>query len=119
MITLELTAWERLQLSGWAAGNVRGDLDVQRHGMRLLDVLELSEEEKEAAGWHEIRHPRCPMCRREGGIEIALENPETVFVLSFEDGDAALLRPAIAWDWPLDRQGRVLALLEKLRTANG
>lgn len=102
MKNLELTTWERATLVIYINSAGRGNLSQIRRYFRLLDVLELSEEEKSLVGWKDDEK-----------TGPTWEDMERTFVLTLEDADFDLLSKATDWNgWRVDRL--TLALLEKL-----
>jgi hypothetical protein len=102
--TLNLTIWERVQLTTLMAQQ-RGNPQQYRKSIRVLDVVELNEEEQEAVGYEATV--------TNGRLDFNWKH-ERDFELSFEDADYKTLTMAVtSFDgWPTDR--RVGALLDKL-----
>lgn len=50
---IKLTTWERVQLIQ-LVGDARGNVAQVRLGLRALEILELSETEKQQVGWRDI-----------------------------------------------------------------
>jgi len=102
MKALDLTTFERMTLAQWV-NQQKGDLRKIRQLIKLLDKLELSEEEKRAVGWVQVDN------------QMMWKAKDRVFDLEFEDAEFDLLLPALKAEWPADRV--VLAMLEKLEEA--
>lgn len=107
MKTLTLNIWERVQLTSLTAQQ-RGNPQQYRKSIRVLDVVELSEDEREAVGYKETVTG--------GRLDFNWER-EQDFELSFEDADYKTLVTAATsfTGWPADR--RVGTLLDKLGVA--
>ena len=103
MKQLDLTTFERMTLAQWV-NQQKGDLRKIRQLIKLLDKLELSEQEKRAVGWVQVEN------------QMMWKDKERTFDLEFEDDQFDLLLPALEGKWPADRV--VLAMLEKLEEAN-
>jgi len=97
MKELKLTTWDRFYLlqSIPKQGDTR---DVRKH-LRLLDLLELTEEEKGLVGWHEMQvmTPRGPVTsatwgNKEQGAQV---DTDYVFIVEMEDADAAHLKQIV------------------------
>lgn len=99
---LDLTAFERVQLVSWL-GRQQGDVGYIRCAIALIDRLELSDEEKELAGW------------RQDGDVIQFKNSEVTFELELGKSELLLLKLALQQKWPINRL--ILAMLEKLEAA--
>lgn len=99
---IELTTWERVQLM-LLIGNTRGNVTQVRLGLRALDVLELSDEEKKQIGWFEPADGIIQWQDRERTWELQFDDELWKFVVS----QAKARR-----DWPINRL--TLALLDKL-----
>lgn len=107
MKTLTLDIWERVQLTTLMAQQ-RGNPAQYRRSIRVLDVVELSEEEREAVGYEATV--------TDGRLDFNWKH-EWKYELSFEDADWKTLTAAVTsfGGWPTDR--RVGALLDKLGIA--
>ena len=105
MIALELTTFERLTLGNWVAQQ-KGDLRQIRQWIQVLDVLELSEAEKNAVGY--VQHPNGQAVWKE---------TERTFEIALEYALFALLQPALKAPWPANRL--ILAMLDKIEAARG
>lgn len=105
MKTLHLTTWERTSLAGFIAQQ-RGDLAQLRRFMRLLDILELDDEDRAAVGWKETENGQA-----------AWVEAEHEFELEFEDADFDLLaKTALPFNgWPANRL--VVTMLDKIEAA--
>lgn len=103
MKTISLTVFERLQLMGWL-NQRQGDLRFLRRAMRVLDALELSEEEREEVG----------LVEADGMLR--WQDQERVFRIELEDADFALLAEAVGGKgWPVNPL--ILAMLERIEQA--
>jgi hypothetical protein len=104
MKTLNLNIWERVQLTTLMAQQ-RGNPQQYRKSIRVLDVVELNEDEREAVGYEATV--------TDGRLDFDWKH-ERDFELSFEDADWDTLLAAVTSfsGWPTDR--RVGALLDKL-----
>ena len=101
MKTLSLTVFERLQLAGWL-NQQRGDMRFLRRAMRLLDQLELTDEEKQGVGFVDV-----------GGGVFRWDESEQEFTINVADDEFALLRSALKWqEWPVNPL--ILAMLDKI-----
>jgi hypothetical protein len=105
MKTLQLTTWERTTLALLIARQ-RGDLAMLRRYFRLLDVLELSEDERKLVGWE--------LTDSSNGNIATWQRAEHAFQIELEDADFALLQnTAMSWDgWQPTEL--TLSMLEKL-----
>lgn len=104
MKTLTLNIWERVQLTQLMAQQ-RGNPQQYRKSIRVLDVVELTEEEQKAVGYQAtVVNER---------LDFSWQH-ERDFELSFEDADFKTLTDAVYSfsGWPTDR--RVGALLDKI-----
>lgn len=101
---LELTTFERVSLAQWI-GQQTGDLRRIRYLIRVLDKLELSDEEKRAVGWVQVEK------------QLMWKDKDRSFQLEFEDAEFELLSPALEGQWPADRF--ILGMLEKIEEAKG
>lgn len=99
---LNLNTWQRLMLRALVA-TTHGDLRKIRQGLKALDVLELTPEEREAVGL--VDHPDGGSTWTEAGHRFELE---------FSDEAIELLRELVAAkdDWPMTRD--VVDLCEQL-----
>ena len=98
---IELTTWERVQLA-LMIGNARGNVAQVRQGMRALDVLELSDEEKKEIGWLRPAEGIVQWQDRERTWELQIDDELWKFVIQ----QAQARR-----DWPVNRL--TLQLLDK------
>jgi len=106
MKQLSLTTWERAQLIA-LVNQQSGDLTKLRRWLRVLDVVDLSEDEKEAVGWEDLADGRSKW-----------EDGDRLWELHFEDADFALLATtAIEYPrWPvLSKIVDMLDTLEKVK----
>ena len=105
MKTLTLNIWERVQLTQLMAQQ-RGNPQQYRKSIRVLDVVELTEDEQETVGYKAT-------VTTDGRLDFNWQH-ERDFELSFEDADFKTLTDAVYSfsGWPTDR--RVGALLDKL-----
>lgn len=124
MKQLSLNAWERVQLA--ACVPERGSLHDYRMYVRLLDVLELSQEERERIGWKEtlVLQDGEPVINPQTGlpvVSITVQQPELEFELAFEDADfdnlMALVDKRETWAIRGPDRQRTKALLDKLDKA--
>lgn len=99
---LNCNTWQRLMLRALVA-TTHGDLRKIRQGLKALDVLELTPEEREAVGL--VDHPDGGATWTEAGHRFELE---------FSDEAIELLRELVAAkdDWPMSRD--VVDLCEQL-----
>jgi hypothetical protein len=112
MRKLELTTWERVNLAG-IISQQRGNLAQVRRFLRLLDELELTEEEKEFVGWN----LRVVVDEGDNRVELpqwARDKANHLFEVVLEDADFDLLRKtALGFDkWTINQP--TLVMLEKL-----
>lgn len=121
MKNLELTTWERMQLVECVPE--RGFTRDLRKYLRLLDILELTPEERGKVGWTEtpVIRQGLPVINPHTGmpvVGVTVGQPQKTFELAFEDADLDLLVKLVGLreTWPfkgLDGQ-RTEALLDKL-----
>jgi len=106
MKTIELTTWERVQLTLVVGSQVPGRNTVAavRLGCKALDVLELTEEEKLKVGWMVLPDSR---------IEWRLGDT-TKWPLEFTDDVWNFIKQRVKayQDWPVNRLTN--ALLDKI-----
>lgn len=99
---VKLTTWERVQLAVMV-GRARGNVAQVRQGMHALDILELSNEEKEEIGWSEPAEGIVQWQDREQIWELQIDDELWKFVVA----QAKARR-----DWPINQL--TLQLLDKL-----
>lgn len=101
-MTLNLNTWQRLMLRALVA-TTHGDLRKIRQGLKALDVLEPTAEERQLVGL--VDHPDGGSTWTEGGQRFELE---------FSDEAIELMRELVAAknDWPMTRD--VVDLCEQL-----
>ena len=125
MKTLELTTWERTQLM--ACVPERGTTSDMRKYMRILNVLELTQEERDEVGWTEslVIQDGKPAINPQTGIpliNITVQKPELAFKLSLEDADfgnlMALVDTRETWAIRGPDGKRTEVLLDKLKEAS-
>jgi len=105
MTTLKLSAWERLMLTrALPQGGTLQQISVY---LRILEVLRLKEDEREAVGWQE---------NPDAGT-VTIQNAAHEFDVEIEDADFATLHQLTSqWDgWPTAPES--LALMAKLDAA--
>jgi len=90
-----------LQLAGWL-NQQRGDLKFLRRALRVLETLELSEQEKEEVGLVQA------------GEMLRWRDEERRFSIKLEDEDFKLLSQALEATWPVN--ALILAMLEHLES---
>lgn len=103
-MTLTLNTWQRIILVRIVEG-MRGTVGQLRQGMRLLDALELSDEEKAQVGY------------QENGNAAYWDDTERRWSVTIErDEDAQLLRRLVEQfdGWPQDNAELVFDLVEQL-----
>lgn len=124
MKQLDLITWERQQII--LCVPERGSPANFRAYVRILDVAELTSEEKDEVGWTETQmlRDRQQLVNARTGlpiVNVTVEKPEHIFELSFEDADyKVLMQLAEARDtWAIrgPEKERVRVLLDKLETA--
>jgi len=105
MTTLKLNAWERLMLTRCLPQG--GTLQQIAIYLRVLEVLRLKEDEREAVGWQE---------NPDAGT-VTIQNAAHEFDVEIEDADFATLHQLTSqWDgWPTAPES--LALKAKLDAA--
>lgn len=106
MLKLHLTTWERLALIGMV-GNLEGiNMALMFKAGKVLEVLDLSTEEREAAGMAQM------------GNAIVWDNA-TEYDLEFDDPEALKLLQfaAKAHKYNMAERANILPLLEKLDLA--
>ena len=122
MKTLELTTWERTQLV--ACVPERGTTSDMRKYMRILNVLELTQEERDEVGWAAalaVQNGKPVVNPRSGTplINVTWKKPELTFKLSLEDADFGNLMALVDTreTWAIKGQEGKLAeaLLDKLK----
>lgn len=102
---LNLTTWQRMACVQ-ALNAQAGHISMLRKALRLLDVLELSPEEREQVGL--VQHPNGNM---------SWQDPALRFELEIADRElAAFLRRAVEGyqGWPVSEAGLALDLAEQL-----
>ena len=99
MKKLELTTFERMALAQWV-NQQKGDLRTIRSLIRLLDKLELSDDEERAVGFVQVDD------------RLMWTDQDRTFPLQLEDAEFDLLAPALEAEWQADRL--ILAMLEKI-----
>lgn len=104
MKTLELTVFERVQLLDWL-GRQQGTLAEIRRALPVMDVLELSDEEKVQVEFVQHANGR-----------VTWKDTDRMFALELEDAQFDVLKPALQSQWPMARP--ILAMLEKIEAAN-
>lgn len=116
--TLQLTTWERTQLINLVATQ-EGNVVQLRQWFQILDVLELSEDEKELVGWQRWQDDGiCPHCKGSlpgrGQQRFMWRDSAHLFDLEFEDADFIILSQAAMTfpRWPANRL--CLELLDKV-----
>lgn len=89
-VQLSLNTWQRMTLLTMV-NNVKGDLRTVRKALKALDVLEMSDEEREAVGL--VDHPNGAVTWTEATHRFELE---------VDDNTAAFLRQQVEakTDWP-------------------
>lgn len=116
-----LTTWERMQLVTCVPE--RGRTNDLRKYMRLLNILDLTPEEKEEVEWTEtlVLQDGQPVLNPQTGVPVAnitVQKPELVFELSFEDADFDILMELVdareTWAIRGPDGKRTEALLDKL-----
>ena len=120
MKTIELTAWERATLVEYITRqDARADFAHLLKTIKLLDILELSEDEKKEVGWtDEPGFIACPKCK--AAIQTSpdgigrWDNTEMAWTLEFEDADFELLSGAISFQWPAQAARLLAPMLKKL-----
>ena len=103
MKTIELTVWERVNLVGVARGQTAKDLDGLRQWLKILEILNLTEEEQVEIGLVQ------------DGQSFQWEDAERLFEMEFEDADYKLLKDVVKAksDWPVTSAENTIPLLEK------
>ena len=81
MRELRLTTWERLELRRCIPPDA--PMDDLPALLRLLDILVLSDEEKETVGYREVE----VLTAQGPGLQPLWDEPEMEFTLEFETGD--------------------------------
>lgn len=124
MKQLELNTWQRTQLAACVPG--RGTTSDFRKYMRILDIVELTQEERDEVGWVEtlvVRDGK-PAVNPQTGIPLInarWQEPDLTFELSFEDADfdvlMALVETRETWAIRGPEGKRTEALLDKLKEA--
>ena len=106
-LSLTLTTWQRVMITK-IIGQLRGPLNVLREGMKLLDALELSAEDKATVGYVELP-----------GGSARWEDVEHTWQIEVEANLMPLLRNQVQdWpDWPLAMLGQVEDFLAQLEPA--
>jgi len=90
---LQLNTWQRVQLE-LLVGGVKGDASTVRKAVKLLDVLEMTDSEREQVGLRFV----------EGGM--VWDKPNHLFTVEIKDGNLeAFLRQLVKQkeDWPANR----------------
>jgi len=108
MPKVELTTWDRLRLIG-IVEQLRGNVGLIRRAGRVLDILALTDEEKEEVGLHQ-----------EGPVTTWKDRDRT-FQLEMADDELALLKQALpSYDgWRATELSLVDALFERLKIDPG
>lgn len=106
-MTLNLNTWQRMTLLTMV-NSVRGDLRTVRKALRAIDVLEMSDAEREAVGLTE--HPNGAVTWTEAAHRFELE---------VDDNTAAFLRQQVEAksDWPVSAD--VVDLCDQLGIPEG
>ena len=120
MKTVELSVWERVQLAQYInRSDAKADLSGMKQALKVLDILELTEEEKAEIGWtDEPTFLTCPHCQAD--IQTSPDgigrwtDAEKVWELEFEDADFGLLKSATTFNWPTSLSKLLVPMLEKL-----
>jgi len=121
MKTIELlTAWERGALVEYITRpEARADYAHLLKVIKVLGILELSEDEKKEVGWaDEPSFIACPKCQTP--IQTSLDgvgrwdNTEMAWTLEFEDADFELLSGATTFQWPTQAARLLAPMLKKL-----
>jgi len=105
MIELELTTWERVQLYA-VLGAQRGDVALIRRLIKVLDMLELTDDEKEAVGYEDISAGAAKWEKRDHIFIIMLEKEQFNLLVEIAKDFK---------DWPASRF--VVDLFDKLEAA--
>lgn len=110
MKELKFTTWERVQLIQCVPPTGRTIDDVRKH-LRVADILELTEEEKELVGWIEVQTTQG--MSTSWGIDAKVK-PDHEFEIKLEDADLAHLMQLVGQrnEWPTSQL--TLDLHEKL-----
>jgi hypothetical protein len=99
---LNINTWQRIQLE-LLIGEVKGPAATVRKAVKLLDVLEMSKDEKEAVGLRQVQ----------GGM--VWDEPDHLFSIEIKDGNLEVfLRELVKQkeDWPANRHA--LDLIDQL-----
>lgn len=106
-MTLNLNTWQRVTLLA-VVNNVKGDLRTVRKALRAIDVLEMSDADREVVGL--VEHPNGAVTWTEAAHRFGLE---------VDDNTAAFLRQQVEakTDWPVN--GDVVDLCEQLGVKEG
>jgi hypothetical protein len=107
-MNIELTTWERIQLLRLTYGQTGKNAGELRQFIRIMNVLELSDEEKRWIGFREMT---------DGGTE--WDDTEREFELEFEREDFALLKARVDsfTEWPVVGAQLIVNMLDKLKEA--
>jgi hypothetical protein len=107
MKKLKLNTWERVTLTRLAESAPPNTIDILRKGLKFLEVMELSEKDKEQVGF-EIKDSSATWKDPGYEFDIELSNESLVF---FEK----VIKPALAEQrWPMQAASMAIALYEKL-----
>lgn len=100
---LEINTWQRVMLTA-VVGQLRGNVHLLRKAIKVLDILEMTDEEKQAIGYTEL------------STGARWDDTERRFPLEFDQEAITLIQQAIERfeGWPAEQAALVFDLCQQL-----